>query len=137
MGRDENDDLRLSEEALFEVLDALEEASVDPHQRKIIWADGSRLSLRVTRQDGTYSVVLTDEQTTACGLDGAGRPLFAAEVDATGTADGNVLRTLVTVLRCLSDPPASRDVSLSIDYTYRSDSDTLIDSSQGAEWHRP
>ena len=48
MDRDEDDALRLSEQALFEVLDALEEASVDPHERKIIWADGSRLSIEDT-----------------------------------------------------------------------------------------
>ena len=50
MSRDEDDALRLSEQALFEVLDALEEASVDPHERKIIWADGARLSIEDTAQ---------------------------------------------------------------------------------------
>ena len=48
MGRDEDEALRLSEQALFEVLDALAEASVDPHERKIIWADGAHLSIEDT-----------------------------------------------------------------------------------------
>ena len=37
-----------SEEALFEVLDAVEDASVDAREQKIIWADGTRLSLPET-----------------------------------------------------------------------------------------
>ena len=43
--RDPDDFLRQSEEVLLEVLDALENASVDPLERKIVWADGSRLSI--------------------------------------------------------------------------------------------
>ena len=100
-------------------------------------ADGSRMSLHITRQDGTYSVVLTDELATTCGVDAAGKPMFSAEVAATGQVDGDVLRTTVTSLGCLSEPPTSRALSLAIDYTYQADADTLIDSSQGAIWHRP
>lgn len=37
-----------SEQALFEVLDALEQASVDPHERRIVWPDGARLSIEET-----------------------------------------------------------------------------------------
>ena len=48
MGREEDDALRLSEQALFEVLDALAEAAVDPHERTILWADGARLSIEDT-----------------------------------------------------------------------------------------
>ncbi|HSB90318.1 MAG TPA: amidohydrolase family protein [Anaerolineales bacterium] len=99
--------------------------------------DGSPMSLRVTRQDGAYNVTLTDELATACGLDASGKPTVSAEVDATGQVDGNVLRTTVTSLRCLSEPPTSRALSLTIDYTYQADSDTLLDNSQGAIWHRP
>ena len=57
---------------------------------------------------------------------------MAAEVEATGQVDGNVLRTTVTSLRCLSEPPTSRDLSLAIDYTYQADSNTLLDNSQDA-----
>ena len=46
--RDPDDFLRQSEEVLLEVLDALENASVDPLERKIVWADGSRLSIENT-----------------------------------------------------------------------------------------
>jgi len=49
MDSDQDDDsLRLSEQVLFEVLDALEDASVDPQDRKIIWGDGARLSIEDT-----------------------------------------------------------------------------------------
>lgn len=37
-----------SEQALFDVLDALEEASVDPRERRICWPDGARLSVEDT-----------------------------------------------------------------------------------------
>ena len=37
--------LRRSEQVLFEVLDALEHACVDPLERRILWADGARLSI--------------------------------------------------------------------------------------------
>ncbi len=33
------------EQALFDVLDALKRASVDARQRRIVWHDGSRLSI--------------------------------------------------------------------------------------------
>lgn len=45
---DLEDLLRRSEQVLFEVLDALENASVDPLQRKILWPDGARLSIEQT-----------------------------------------------------------------------------------------
>ena len=49
MDSDQDDDsLRLSEQVLFEVLDALADASVDPQDRKIIWGDGARLSIEDT-----------------------------------------------------------------------------------------
>ncbi len=48
MDRNQDDSLRLSEHALFEVLDALEDASVDPQERKIIWRDGASLSIEET-----------------------------------------------------------------------------------------
>ena len=37
-----------SEQALFDVLDALKRASVDARERKIVWPDGSRLSIEDT-----------------------------------------------------------------------------------------
>ena len=40
--------LQRSEQVLLEVLDALETASVDPLERKILWADGARLSIEET-----------------------------------------------------------------------------------------
>ena len=40
--------LQRSEQVLLEVLDALENASVDPLDRTILWADGSRLSVEET-----------------------------------------------------------------------------------------
>jgi predicted amidohydrolase YtcJ len=100
-------------------------------------ADGSHMSLHVALQGGAYKVVLTDEQATACGLDSEGRPTVAAELDASGTLLGGVLRTAVTSLRCLSQPPTSRALDLSIDYEYQLDTDTLTDSLQSAIWRRP
>ena len=46
--RDSDDSLQRSEQVLLEVLDALENASVDPLERKIVWADASRLSVEET-----------------------------------------------------------------------------------------
>ena len=46
--RDPDDSLQRSEQVLLEVLDALENASVDPLDRKIVWADASRLSVEDT-----------------------------------------------------------------------------------------
>ena len=46
--RDPDDLLQQSEQVLLEVLDALENASVDPLERKIVWADASRLSVEET-----------------------------------------------------------------------------------------
>ncbi len=37
-----------SEQALYDVLDALERASVDARDRKIVWSDGARLSIEDT-----------------------------------------------------------------------------------------
>ena len=37
-----------SDQALFDVTDALEEASVDPRERRILWPDGARLSIEET-----------------------------------------------------------------------------------------
>ena len=37
-----------TEQALFDVLDALEQASVDPRERKILWPDGASLSIEET-----------------------------------------------------------------------------------------
>ena len=45
---DLEDRLQRSEQVLLEVLDALETASVDPLDRKILWADGARLSIEET-----------------------------------------------------------------------------------------
>ena len=46
--RDPDDFLQRSEQVLLEVLDALENAGVDPLERKIVWADGPRLSVEAT-----------------------------------------------------------------------------------------
>jgi hypothetical protein len=46
--RDSDDLLQQSEQVLLEVLDALENAAVDPLERKIVWADASRLSVEET-----------------------------------------------------------------------------------------
>jgi hypothetical protein len=46
--RHPDDLLQQSEQVLLEVLDALENASVDPLERKIVWADASRLSVEET-----------------------------------------------------------------------------------------
>lgn len=46
--RDPDDLLQQSEQVLLEVLDALENASVDPVERQIVWADASRLSVEET-----------------------------------------------------------------------------------------
>lgn len=47
--RNELDEFSLNpseiEQALFDVLDALEQASVDARDRRIIWPDGTRLSI--------------------------------------------------------------------------------------------
>jgi predicted amidohydrolase YtcJ len=99
-------------------------------------ADGSRMTLQIARRGVAYHVVLVDEGATSCGLDAGGEPRFAAQVDATGTVNGNVLSTAVSSVKCLSDPPTSKQANLAIDYTYRSATDTLIDNSQGAVWAR-
>ena len=39
---------QLSEEALFEVMDSLENCLVDPSERVIVWNDGKRLSIAQT-----------------------------------------------------------------------------------------
>jgi hypothetical protein len=95
------------------------------------------MTLHIALQGGAYNVVLTDEQATACGLDPEGRPTVAAELDASGTLLGDVLRTTVTSLQCLSQPPTSRPLNLTIDYEYHVDTDTLTDDIQSAIWRRP
>jgi len=40
--------LREAEQVLFEVLDALEGASVEARERRIVWPDGARLSIEET-----------------------------------------------------------------------------------------
>jgi hypothetical protein len=46
--RDDFPDIRESEQALFDVLDALAQASVDARERRILWPDGARLSIEET-----------------------------------------------------------------------------------------
>jgi hypothetical protein len=47
--KDERDArLREAEQVLFEVLDALEGASVEARERRIVWRDGARLSIEET-----------------------------------------------------------------------------------------
>jgi hypothetical protein len=46
--RDPDDSLQQSEQMLSEVLDALANAAVDPLERKIVWANASRLSVEET-----------------------------------------------------------------------------------------
>ena len=55
-----------SEQVLFAVLDAIENASVDPDKRKIVWTDGARLSIRETakRIQAEYQDVTIDELET-------------------------------------------------------------------------
>jgi hypothetical protein len=55
---DDEDEARFfeSEEAIFDIADALENASVDPRERRIVWADGSRLTIEETaRRIGSTS----------------------------------------------------------------------------------
>ena len=47
---DPEDSLQRSEQVLLKVLAALEKASVDPRERRIVWADGRRLSVENTAQ---------------------------------------------------------------------------------------
>lgn len=46
--RDDFPDFFDSEQALFEVLDALAAAAVDARERRIVWPDGARLSIEDT-----------------------------------------------------------------------------------------
>jgi len=46
--RDDFPDFFDSEQALFDVLDALAQASVDARDRRIVWPDGTRLSIEDT-----------------------------------------------------------------------------------------
>lgn len=48
---------------------------------------------------------------------------------------GQVLSTTITVLTCKSSPATTKQATLTIDYTYRTGTDSLLDS-QGATWHR-
>lgn len=99
-------------------------------------ADGSSMSLEIGRAGDTYNVILVDDKAGVCGLDAAGQPSIAARIAAPGLVNGNVLSTSVTTIECLSDPPTSLQRSLTLDYTYQSATDTLLDSS-GAVWRRP
>jgi hypothetical protein len=113
--------------------------AVDPYTGQ--WAatdpaDGSKMTLEITREGGTYSLRLVDEQAGICGLDQSGKPVVAAEIVSPGTISGDVLSTTVTSIRCLSVPASTIERTLAITYKYEADSDTLLDSSQGAVWHR-
>jgi hypothetical protein len=44
----DSDQGQLSEQALFRVMDSLENCSVDPRERVIVWNDGKRLSIAQT-----------------------------------------------------------------------------------------
>jgi hypothetical protein len=56
MDRDADDALRLSEQVLFEVLDALADASVDPHERTIIWGDAPASRSKTRREEYMQSL---------------------------------------------------------------------------------
>ncbi len=99
-------------------------------------ADGSAMVLRIEKSGNAYKVVLMDERAKSCGVDASGQPNVPAEVEATGTVSGAVLRTAVSELRCLTQPPVSRGLILTINYTYNDGADTLVDDSQGTVWHR-
>jgi len=99
-------------------------------------SDSSNMTLRVIHNADIYNVVLVDEQASICGLDTTGKPKYAAELDATGTANGNALSTTVTLVKCLSQPPTFIDRNFTVDYTLQSTADELVDSIQGAVWKR-
>lgn len=98
--------------------------------------DGSDMTLQITEHDGTYDVHLLDEGASACGLDDTGNPTIAVELQATGTVQAKVLSTSVSSLTCLTEPPTALDVSLTMDFAYQADTDTVVDSVQEAVWHR-
>jgi predicted amidohydrolase YtcJ len=104
-------------------------STVDP-------TDGSAMTLQIITGNGGYTVVLVDNAASTCGTDTSGKPRYAAEVDATGMRQGNVLHTTVTSVTCLSRPPTTTVRSSTIDYTYQSTTDTLLDNAQNAIWHR-
>ena len=99
-------------------------------------ADGSAMTLEIERAGDSYEVVLIDALASICGVDAAGAPLWGLEILANGAVEGGVLRTTVTELKCLGDPPTTQSVSLAIDYAYREEDDTLFDSTQDVIWHR-
>ncbi len=99
-------------------------------------ADGSNMSLQITRANGVYNVLFVDEKARACGTDEAGNPKFAAELSASGTVNGNVLSVTFPSIRCLSDPPSTLERAFSIDYTYQGATDTLVDNGDGTVWKR-
>lgn len=92
-------------------------------------ADGSAMTLQISKEGDVYEVVLLDERARSCND-------IPAEVVATGSVSGTALKTTVTSLKCLSQPPTTKSLSLEIDYVYQSGSDTLVDNSQGTVWQR-
>ncbi len=97
--------------------------------------DGSGMTLTISRNNGSYSLVLVDDKASACGRDEAGNPKFAVEIRFTGTARGNVLNTTSTSATCLSDPPSPQGWAIVIDYTYQTPAGTLIENG-GQVWSR-
>ena len=104
--------------------------AVDPRDR-------SNETLTITREGDGYSVVLVDDGASLCGLDEAGKPKFAAEIKATGTAHGAVLNTISSSVKCMSTPPSPVERVFWIDYSYQEDSDTLRDNVDFTIWRRP
>jgi hypothetical protein len=98
--------------------------------------DGSSMILTIEQEDSAYQILLLDKGATICGLDEAGNPVFAAELKSVGIVQGEILRTSAPSLKCLSDPPTFQNLDLTIDYSYQSATDTLIDSVQDARWER-
>lgn len=98
--------------------------------------DGSNMMLDIEQRDGAYEVLLLDLGATVCGLDKAGDPVFAAELESVGVVQGEVLRTSAPTLKCLSDPPTYQTLDLTMDYTYQHEEDTLFDHLQEVVWQR-
>jgi WD40 repeat protein len=99
--------------------------------------DNSSMTLAITRGQGdSYGLIWVDEGAGVCGKDGAGRPMYAIEINLTATARDGVLYAVLTSATCLSTPPAPLDLELSVNYTYQSATDTLVDPDQTV-WTRP
>jgi hypothetical protein len=99
-------------------------------------ADGSPMSLEITRVGDEYSVLYIDEAASICGKDENGRPLYAIEILVQGAAQGDVLQTKSIALQCMADPAVRVERELAIDFTYRAASDTLIDNLDSTVWIR-